>query len=135
MVEKIMAPDEENFMKYYVSRIFTLKFFVDSLKFNARATKVQFKNTLVLRCFAGESERILLKKFFKKISFSDFLVVSMMRKFEKPDPDIDAAGSEDIVEKSAAELEDIIENYKTKIQNFITDYRLLVKRNANNWVH
>lgn len=57
MAEKIMAPDEENFMKYFIARIFTQNFFVHTLKFNARGTGVQFKNTVVLHCFAGETRR------------------------------------------------------------------------------
>lgn len=60
------------------------------------------------------------------IFFSDFLVASMVRKFESlpAEPNIEAFVSDELIEK-----------YKTKIQNFITDYRLLVKRNPNNWVH
>lgn len=54
--EKIKAPDEAIFMKYFVARVFDPDFFVDTLAFNAREKKVQFKNTVLLRCFAGELE-------------------------------------------------------------------------------
>ncbi|XP_037041730.1 uncharacterized protein LOC119078327 [Bradysia coprophila] len=57
----IKSPDETNFLKCLLARVFSPDFFVNTLAFNARGKKVQFKGTITLRCFA----------------------VAMMRKFEK----------------------------------------------------
>lgn len=53
MTGGINAPDEDTFMKWFLGRLFTRNFFVNTIAFNARKDKVQFKNTVVLHCFAG----------------------------------------------------------------------------------
>lgn len=55
MADQMKTPDEYNFMKYFVARLFSRDFFVNTIGFNASGKKVQFKGTIIFRCFAGES--------------------------------------------------------------------------------
>lgn len=64
MTEDINAPDEDYFMKWFLARIFTRNFFVDLIGFNARGAKVQFKNTVLLRCFAGKFTAFIINNNF-----------------------------------------------------------------------